>query len=245
MTRSRSAASSARGFKIARLVAGGDGVTVIGEDAALPPADLIAAATGFRPDLAMLRELRLDLDPAVESPTTLAPMIDPNIHSCGTVRPHGALELKHPEHDFFIAGMKSYGRAPTFLMLTGYEQVRSIAAALVGDWASAKDVQLVLPETGVCSSDRGEEEGASCCGAAPVVAATSCGTAGSGCGVPETAPRGFKALPVAAVEAGACCGPAPVAESAGCGCSAESPAETAELQLVGTDALRGNGGCCG
>ena len=48
--------------------------------------------------------------------------------------------------------MKSYGRAPTFLLATGYEQVRSIAAALAGDWAAARDVQLDLPETGVCSS---------------------------------------------------------------------------------------------
>ena len=50
----------------------------------------------------------------------------------------------------FIVGMKSYGRAPTFLLLTGYEQVRSVAAALAGDWESAREVRLVLPETGVC-----------------------------------------------------------------------------------------------
>ena len=196
-----------------------EGITVVGEDATLPAADMIVAATGFRPDLAMLRELRLDLDPAVESPTVLAPLIDPNLHSCGTVRPHGAFELKHPEHDFFIAGMKSYGRAPTFLMLTGYEQVRSIAAALAGDWASAKDVQLVLPETGVCSSDRGEGEASgSCCG-------TPTATEASGCGVPVLAPRGIKALPVAA---GTCCG-AP------------------ELATVGADSgAKGQGGCgCG
>ena len=46
--------------------------------------------------------------------------------------------------------MKSYGRAPTFLMITGYEQVRSVVAALAGDWAAARDTRLVLPETGVC-----------------------------------------------------------------------------------------------
>ena len=37
-------------------------------------------------------------------------------------------ELGQPEPHFYFAGMKSYARAPTFLMLTGYEQVRSIAA---------------------------------------------------------------------------------------------------------------------
>ena len=46
----------------------------------------------------------------------------PNVHSCGTVPPHGAEELKYPEPDFFTVGMKSCGRAPTFLTLTGYEQ---------------------------------------------------------------------------------------------------------------------------
>ncbi|WP_329205367.1 hypothetical protein OG893_09140 [Streptomyces sp. NBC_01696] len=47
-------------------------------------------------------------------------------------------------------GMKSYGRAPTFLATTGYEQVRSVAAALAGDIGSADRVELTLPETGVC-----------------------------------------------------------------------------------------------
>ena len=66
-------------------------------------------------------------------------MIDPNVHSCGTVEPHGFVELQHPEQDFFIAGMKSYGRAPTFLLATGYEQVRSITAWLAGDLEAARN----------------------------------------------------------------------------------------------------------
>ena len=115
------------------------------------PVDEIIATTGSRPDLNMLRELRVNLDPSVESPLALAPLIDPNLHSCGSVPPHGEAELRHPEPGFYIVGMKSYGRAPTFLMLTGYEQVRSVVAGLVGDWDAAKDVQLKLPETGVCS----------------------------------------------------------------------------------------------
>ncbi len=119
---------------------------------ALGPFDEIIAVTGFRPDLTMLGELRLDLDPAVESPRALAPLIDPNVHSCGTVPPHGVEELRQPEANFFVVGMKSYGRAPTFLMLTGYEQVRSVVAALAGDLEAARRVELTLPATGVCSS---------------------------------------------------------------------------------------------
>jgi len=114
-------------------------------------ADRIVAATGYRPDHSLAAELRLDLDPVLGCTRDLAPLIDPNEHSCGTVRPHGVDELTHPEPGYWAVGMKSYGRAPTFLLATGYEQVRSIAAALAGDWAAARDVQLDLPETGVCS----------------------------------------------------------------------------------------------
>jgi hypothetical protein len=113
--------------------------------------DELIVATGFRPDLDFVRELRVQLDPALECPLALAPLIDPNEHSCGTVRPHGARELAQAEPGFYFAGMKSYGRAPTFLMITGYEQVRSIAAELAGDREAAARVELVLPETGVCN----------------------------------------------------------------------------------------------
>jgi thioredoxin reductase len=139
--------------------------------------DELIVATGFRPDLSFLRELRISLDPALECPPILAPLIDPNLHSCGTVRPHGARELAQPEHDFYPAGMKSYGRAPTFLMMTGYEQVRSIAADIAGDREAAERVELVLPETGVCSRPvtEGAANSAECCGGhAPAEIDTCC-----------------------------------------------------------------------
>ena len=153
------------GFRTAQLRRDGARVAVVDADArTLGPFDEIVAVTGFRPDLAMLGELRLDLDPAVESPRALAPLIDPNVHSCGTVPPHGVEELRHPESDFFVVGMKSYGRAPTFLMLTGYEQVRSVVAALTGDLETARRVELTLPPTGVCSAVpvTGDVEGGCC-----------------------------------------------------------------------------------
>jgi thioredoxin reductase len=136
-------------------------------------ADELIAATGFRPDLSVLGELRLDLDDRVEAARALAPLIDPNLHSCGSVPPHGVDELSHPDPGVYVVGMKSYGRAPTFLLRTGYEQVRSIAAALAGDWEAARRVELVLPETGVCNRspvpDDEPEVGAlasACCGTA-------------------------------------------------------------------------------
>jgi thioredoxin reductase len=126
------------------------GLDLEGQPTSLEPVDRVVVATGFRPDLSLHAELRLALDPIVETTPALAPLIDPNLHSCGTVPPHGAAELAHPEPDFYVVGMKAYGRAPTFLLLTGYEQVRSVVAALVGDHQAAAAVHLELPETGVC-----------------------------------------------------------------------------------------------
>ncbi|GAA1679882.1 NAD(P)-binding domain-containing protein [Kribbella yunnanensis] len=130
------------------LVAGGQRIVV----------DIVVNSTGFRPDHDMVAELRLDLDPIMGSTRALAPLIDPNQHSCGTVPPHGVDELTHPEPGYYAVGAKSYGRAPTFLLATGYEQARSVVAALAGDWDAARDVQLDLPETGVCSSNLAFDE---------------------------------------------------------------------------------------
>ena len=181
-------------FRVSHLAASGPRLTVAtgaGSCCRQVVVDQLIVATGFRPDLDFVRELRIQLDPAIECPVELAPLIDPNEHSCGTVRPHGARELAQAEPGFYFAGMKSYGRAPTFLMLTGYEQVRSISAELAGDHAAARRVELVLPETGVCS--RAAAPGASqCCGGPAPSAVDACcvddanakqqGKTGCGCG---------------------------------------------------------------
>lgn len=167
-------------------------------------AERMIVATGFRPDLAFLGELRLTLDPSLQTTPALAPLIDPNLHACGTVRPHGAAALAHPEEPgFFAAGMKSYGRAPTFLLATGHEQVRSIAAHLAGDAAAAAAVMLELPETGVCSATRLPDSVAAsaCCGPAPAAAASR-------------APAREEPARVAASLPSGCCGPARRAEPA-------------------------------
>jgi hypothetical protein len=185
------------GFHAERIEEQSDGLVVKGRGSSggltLPPVDRIIVTTGQRPDLSMTRELRLDLDPWLESPRALGPMIDPNLHSCGTVPPHGHKELAHPEPGYFTVGIKSYGRAPTFLMATGYEQVRSITSLLAGDHEAANDVRLVLPETGVCATNVLPSDAASgCCGGpAPEQSEACCAadviaraqeTAGCGCG---------------------------------------------------------------
>ncbi|MDT0328619.1 FAD-dependent oxidoreductase [Nocardiopsis lambiniae] len=162
------------GFRTAEVRPVEDRLVLVDDDGReTGPVDEVVALTGFRPDLGPLSEIRLGLDATLQAPVGLAPLIDPNAHSCGTVYPHGVAELSHPEKGFFLAGMKSYGRAPTFLALTGFEQVRSIAAHLAGDHESAARVELTLPETGVCGGAGLFEEPAAtkaeaggCCGPA-------------------------------------------------------------------------------
>jgi thioredoxin reductase len=209
-------------YRIRSVAEAGDALRVTGavrnEEVDLE-VDQIVVCTGFRPELDMLSEVRLGLDSWLECPVALAPLIDPNEHSCGTVRPHGARELAHPEKDFYVIGMKSYGRAPTFLLATGYEQARSVVAMLSGDVAAAERVELVLPETGVCSTDLA-------------------GSANACCGTPVATPVALQvsAAPGGAAAASGCCGgPAPAGVDAccsddaaakadgksGCGCSSE------------------------
>jgi len=239
------------GLRITRIERDGGQLTVVGVDAEgqaqrLPGIDEIICATGQRPDLALTHELRVKLDPWLESNEALGPLIDPNLHSCGTVRPHGHRELAHPEPGLYTVGVKSYGRAPTFLMATGFEQVRSVVAAIAGDLEAADRVELDLPETGVCNASGSTTEGiadGSCCGGAPTASATNAAPATSGCGTSACgAPR---AEPVigkeasAAAASGCCGGPAKADASAccaldeqkktegasGCGCgSARKPA---------------------
>ncbi|MBJ6128140.1 FAD-dependent oxidoreductase [Microvirga splendida] len=193
------------GFSVTRVNAVDGQVMVEGETAQgireVGPVDRIVVSTGQRPDLNLTRELRLDLDPWLESSKALGPLIDPNLHSCGSVPPHGHGELAHPEPGFYTVGIKSYGRAPTFLMLTGYEQVRSVVAAIAGDLVEAADIHLVLPETGVCSTNLpvdGVPASSGCCGGPAPAKADACCVADaeakaegkSGCGCdPAKAPE--------------------------------------------------------
>lgn len=177
------------GFRTTAVEKSGAQLVLVGEDGRrLDPVDEVIGLTGFRPDLSFLDELRLGLDERLQAPVELAPLIDPNVHSCGTVYPHGVKELSHPEQGAYLVGMKSYGRAPTFLAMTGYEQVRSIAAALAGDQDAAERVELTLPETGVCGgaglfdepTAQAEDTGG-CCGSPDALRIGGPGAAAGGC----------------------------------------------------------------
>lgn len=176
-------ADAVTGFRTEAIERDADGrLVLVGEDGRrLNPVDEVIVLTGFRPDLSFLSEIRLGLDERLQAPLALAPLIDPNQHSCGSVYPHGHRELAHPEQGIYLVGMKSYGRAPTFLAMTGHEQVRSVAAAIAGDTESADRVELTLPETGVCGGaglfDTPEaDSGAGGCCATPEPQALTLGT---------------------------------------------------------------------
>ncbi|MET9420326.1 NAD(P)-binding domain-containing protein [Streptomyces sp. NPDC006540] len=182
-------ADAVTGFRTEAIERDDDGrLVLVGDDGRrLDPVDEVIVLTGLRPDLTFLDELRLGLDERLQAPVALAPLIDPNQHSCGTVYPHGVNELSHPEKDVYLVGMKSYGRAPTFLAMTGYEQVRSVAASLAGDQEAAERVELTLPETGVCGGaglfDEPETEqadGGGCCAASATLQIGVGAPAGSG-----------------------------------------------------------------
>ncbi|MEU5369029.1 NAD(P)-binding domain-containing protein [Streptomyces sp. NPDC005951] len=185
-------ADAVTGFRTEAVERDSDGrLTLVGEDGRrLDAVDELIVLTGFRPDLSFVNELRLDLDERLQAPAELAPLIDPNQHSCGTVYPHGHRELSHPEPGVYLVGMKSYGRAPTFLAMTGYEQVRSVAAAIAGDLASADRVELALPETGVCggaglfdtSDTRGTDSEGCCVPTPPLVQLGTPATVGATAG---------------------------------------------------------------
>jgi len=104
--------------------------------------DEVVSNTGSRPDFTFLSEVRYDKDPAIECAPKLAEIIYPNK---GIVPPHGEGYLRQPEKDFYIIGAKSFGRASTFFLTTGYEQARSVVAYLAGDMPSSKEIQITLP----------------------------------------------------------------------------------------------------
>ncbi|MFG6461705.1 arsenic resistance N-acetyltransferase ArsN2 [Roseateles sp. DXS20W] len=196
------------GLRITHIERAGDHLRVLGLDGRQQPVaiegiDEIICATGQRPDLRITSELRLKLDPWLESTEALGPLIDPNLHSCGTVRPHGHKELAHPEPGFYTLGVKSYGRAPTFLMATGFEQARSVVAAIAGDLVAADRVELALPQTGVCSAGPSlEAPASSCCGPATHTPAATVATP-----LRDRGPRSGSPAPAPlATQPARCCG---------------------------------------
>ncbi|MFT4185612.1 MAG: FAD-dependent oxidoreductase [Micrococcaceae bacterium] len=107
--------------------------------------DVITNGTGFRPNLDMHKEIYTDFDAAVEAPNRMLAFMQATASHPKEVEFAGAVAVSHPQPDFYVIGMKSYGRMPGFFLFFGYEQARVVAAAFADDWKAAGPVTLKLP----------------------------------------------------------------------------------------------------
>jgi thioredoxin reductase len=88
----------------------------------------IVANVGYSPDTNLTRELQVDEDYATLGPRKLT-----GSKSFDPMKSAGPESLKHPEPNFFVLGVKSYGRNPNFLLRVGFEQVRDVFTLLAGN----------------------------------------------------------------------------------------------------------------
>jgi thioredoxin reductase len=87
--------------------------------------DRVIANVGYTPDSSLYRELQIHECHASLGPAGLAPALLKHGGGDGLAIPSpGAAALRTPEPNFFILGAKSYGRNSSFLLRTGFEQVR-------------------------------------------------------------------------------------------------------------------------
>lgn len=87
----------------------------------------VISNVGFVPDSGIHRELQVHQCYATEGPIKLAAaLLGDASADCLTQTTHGVETLLNPEPDFFILGMKSYGRSPHYLMRTGLRQIGEV-----------------------------------------------------------------------------------------------------------------------
>ncbi len=107
----------------------------VGDGARLEEVDHVIVNTGFGPDDSLYRELQVHACYASGGPMKLAALLDGAGGDCLKIPVAGIEALQNPEPDFYIAGHKSYGRNPAFLLETGFQQVTAIVAQLAKDCA--------------------------------------------------------------------------------------------------------------
>jgi len=101
--------------------------------------DQIFAHTGFQPDNSIFRELQVHLCYATEGPIKLAAkLLDHGSEDCLDQSPVYATDLINPEPNFYVLGVKSYGRNSNFLFSVGLQQIKQLFQ-IIGD---RKDLDL-------------------------------------------------------------------------------------------------------
>jgi len=91
--------------------------------------DEIISLTGYRPDLDMLRELTADFSNVTEGARGLYRALT-NVTDCLAKIEVAPKDLQSGEPNFFVVGIKSYGRKPGFLLQSGYDQLDGIFSLL-------------------------------------------------------------------------------------------------------------------
>jgi hypothetical protein len=101
--------------------------------------DRIIALTGFLGDTSLYRQLQVHECYATAAPMNLSAALlgaaGGGPADCLAQASHGVDALRVPEPNFFVLGMKSYGRNSTFLLRVGYEQVDEVARAYAAQTA--------------------------------------------------------------------------------------------------------------
>ncbi len=87
--------------------------------------DAVIALTGYRPNLDMLRELSAEFSGVSEGVQGLYRALT-NITDCLAKIEVKPKDLQTGEPNFFVVGIKSYGRNPGFLLKSGVEQLEAI-----------------------------------------------------------------------------------------------------------------------
>ncbi len=151
-------APAGKGFRVTLLAS-----TPAGQQSTQVLVDNIAAHTGFRPDMALYSELAVQIHAATEAPYRLGRALVEANHRQGVglstgyaERPQKSQEkdeleekvvdkwrfspndpalLQTGEKNFFVLGIKSYGRDAGFLMQNGFRQVRDAYRLLLADAA--------------------------------------------------------------------------------------------------------------
>ena len=91
--------------------------------------DVIAAFTGYRPDASILTELAVEISPVTEGGARLQRAVS-NVTDCLNVPAVRRQDLESGESNFFFIGSRAYGRARTFLLRTGLQQLDTIFEGL-------------------------------------------------------------------------------------------------------------------
>lgn len=106
-------------------------------ETAITALDKLVVNIGFYPNHSIVSNFDLQLDSLYGCPKNLSDKINPKLHSCSTVSYHFS-DLKIADCDYYVVGMKSFGKASNFLLSSGYKILDGLVAHFVGELVQKK-----------------------------------------------------------------------------------------------------------